>query len=124
MQDNIVSDLEKYQSDISGLRDVLDHAGRDTCGSIGPQRPVGWRSVERSLFITIVQGAANRAGSSSPLVCTGLVSCAFYAQLVRSSLADSEAYTSGPGGGGVLGAASRMAFCHGIYYRYLYYEFS
>ena len=81
--------------------------------------PPGRRTAEGGLVETVIQGVNSRTELASPPVCTGLESCAFHARPVRAALENHEAYRSGPGGGGgVIGAASKTALCHVIFFRY------
>ena len=118
MKDDLAGDLAKDRGGLGGFRYVSAHVGREPWGSRGPRPPPGWRSAERALVATVIRRAPSRTGSAAPLTWAGLGSCAFHFQLVRAALADREASRFGPRGSHFLGATSKTAFCHGIFFRY------
>ena len=116
---DLVGNLAKDKDGLGGLRDVSVHIGHEHWGSRGPQTPPSWRSDTRSLFETVVQGEARRTISASLPACTFLGPSAFNALPVYISLAVCEASRSVPGGSRFIGALSKTAFCHSIFFRYL-----
>ena len=116
---DLVGNLSKDQGGLGGLRDVSVHIGHEHWGSRGPQTPPSWRSDTRGLVKTVVQGASRRAISASLPAWKCLGPSTFNAPPVYISLADREASRSVPGGSRFIGALSKTAFCHSIFFRYL-----
>ena len=116
MKYDLAGNLANYLGSLDGLRDVSVQVVNDPLGSRGLRYLPIWRSASRSLVATVVRGSGSHAGSASPLEWTCLVYITLQGWYMSAALADGKSYRYVPRGACFLGALSRAAFFHGIFF--------
>ena len=112
MKDDLVGKLAEDLGGLVGLHDSFNHIFCYPWLSMVPQPPPRCWGEERYIVAAYDQGGCNCTGSPAPLSFSGVVPCVFHGWPVFAAPADLLAYWYGIGGG-ILGASSVAASCHG-----------